>query len=432
MKILHTADWHMNDTLGRVDRSEDIFQALEQIARYLEEYEVDVMLVAGDLFSERSRPDQTRGAVARLKEIFLPFLRRGGTIVAIPGNHDSEIFFETMRDALDLVSFEDATASGQTTGRLWMAARARLLKLADKTGQIVQFALMPYPTARSYLSGESTSYPTIEAKHRAIQNKFLQTLEAFKNERIDKAQPSVLVSHIHVRGAQTHSLYKVSEVEDVVFEAGDIPTSWAYVAYGHIHKPQAPLPGATHVRYCGSVERLDYAEHDDNKSVVLIDIGPEGRRGEPQILPLQSTSIHRVEIRDTSNEMPKLAAQYADHETALVHYTLHWQPGRDNRDAICRELNTIFPRWYARDFVEIGKSDFGGLFESSGVDLRNVPETVRDYLQTQLRPSAQREEVLALAESLLAERDKEVQQSVMQRAEAQVSSKSKTRGSAGR
>jgi exonuclease SbcD len=427
MKILHTADWHMNDTLGRVDRTEDIFAALTQIAAYLEEHRVDVMLVAGDLFSERSRPDQTRGAVARIKDTFLPFLKRGGTIVAIPGNHDSEIFFETMRDTLDLIALGESSVPGtQATGRLWMAARARLLKLADPQGQIVQFALMPYPTARAYLSGDNTSYPTIEAKHRAIQEKFVQALDSFRNERIDKSLPAVLVSHVHVRGAQTHNLYKISEVEDVVFEQGDIPTAWAYVAYGHIHLPHAPLSGAPHVRYCGSVVPLDFAERNDQKSVVLLEIGAEGLVGEPQILPLQSTPIQHIEIRDPQADVPGLKQQYED-QTPLVHYTLHWKPGRDNRDAICRELNSVFPRWYAREFVEIGRDDYGGLFESSGVDLSNVTQTVRDYLGEQLRQAANREEVTALAETLLAERDKELQMQALARAEAQPKTRRSTR-----
>ena len=102
MKILHTGDWHMNDALGRVDRSDDIFAVIAQIAAYLDEYDVDVLLVAGDLFSERSSREQLRRAISRLRELFTPFLLRGGTIVAISGNHDSETFFETLRDALDL------------------------------------------------------------------------------------------------------------------------------------------------------------------------------------------------------------------------------------------------------------------------------------------------------------------------------------------
>ena len=76
MRILHTADWHLNHRLGRIDRNDDICRSLERIAGYLEEYHVDVMVVAGDLF-DRARPDEHRQGVATIREIFLPFLARG-------------------------------------------------------------------------------------------------------------------------------------------------------------------------------------------------------------------------------------------------------------------------------------------------------------------------------------------------------------------
>jgi DNA repair protein SbcD/Mre11 len=104
MRILHTSDWHMGDSLGRVDRSGDVVRALEQIAAWLDEGRVDVMMVTGDFFSDRLRKEQVRAAVAEMKRVFLPFLECGGAVLAISGNHDDEIFFETLRDALDLVA----------------------------------------------------------------------------------------------------------------------------------------------------------------------------------------------------------------------------------------------------------------------------------------------------------------------------------------
>ncbi len=185
MKILHTGDWHMNDTLGRVDRAADICRSLEQIATYLEEHEVDVMIVAGDLFSERSRIEQMRGAVGEIKRIFQPFLNRGGAILAISGNHDRDVFFEMLRDALDLVSpvakSDDGVVSG---GRLYISPAPRLLKLRGKDNQIVQFLLMPYPTPRYYLRDSDATYNTVEEKNRAVQTQFKMALEQQK-ARID-------------------------------------------------------------------------------------------------------------------------------------------------------------------------------------------------------------------------------------------------------
>jgi DNA repair protein SbcD/Mre11 len=55
------------------------------------------------------------------------------------------------------------------------------------------------------------------------------------------------MSHVHVRGVKAHNLYRLSETDDVIFEAGDIPAEFACVAYGHIHQPQEALGGAPRV-----------------------------------------------------------------------------------------------------------------------------------------------------------------------------------------
>lgn len=401
MKILHSSDWHMNETLGRVDRSEDICRALEQIARYLDEHEVDVMLATGDLFSERSRPEQMRGAVGKIREIFMPFLSRGGTIIAISGNHDSEIFFETLRDAFDLAApVSDDVGEIAPPGRLYLSSSPEILRLADDDGTVVQFVLMPYPTARAYLRGDATKYRTVEEKHTAIQRAFTGQLYNFMMS-LDASKPMVLVGHVHVRGTHVHSLYKISESEDVVFEPGNIPTNWAYVAYGHIHMPQAVFANAEHVRYAGSIERMDVAERDDQKSVVLVDVTPAGLVEPPRLLPLESTPLHTIEIEDPDVEIPELASRYPDAARALVAYTLHWEPGRHDREALAKQVQEIFPRWYSRRFVEIGHEAEDERTPSIE-RVHDVARNVRDYIRHNA-PEGVREALVEAAEELLAE-----------------------------
>jgi exonuclease SbcD len=398
VKILHTSDWHMNETLGRVDRSGDICRSLERIARYLDEREVDVMLATGDLFSERSRPEQMRAAVGKIKEIFLPFLERGGSIVAISGNHDNEVFFATLRDALDLAA--PAREGRPGSGRFHIASDPEIVRLAGEEGDVVQFVLMPYPTARAYLRGADAAYRTVEEKHRAIQEAFTKQLYAFMM-RLDPKLPVVLASHVHVRGVSVHTLYRISESEDVVFDPGNIPTNWAYVAYGHIHKGQALSAGAEHVRYAGSVERMDVAERDDEKSVVLVEVTPNGLAGPPELLPLEPTPIYAVEIRDPA-EIAGLAEQYPDPERALVAYTLHWEPGVHDRDALARAVQEVFPRWYSRRFKRVGH-DPAEEESAAGVStVHDVAGNVRDYVGANAAPE-HRDELLRLAEALLAE-----------------------------
>jgi exonuclease SbcD len=401
MRILHTSDWHLNDKLGRISRQGDIVKRLEQIANYLDEHKVDVMVVAGDLFSQYNRLDELKSAVGEINKVFKPFLLDGGTIVTISGNHDNEAFFNLMRFALDLADPIDTNKSGaRPRGRLYLAAEPTCLLLEDKAGEQVQFVLMPYPTSSRYLKGEKARYSSMDEKNRLLHQSMLKKINLIKDKYINPKLPSVLVGHAHIRGSELHNLYRISEREDVVFEAGDIPTNWAYAAYGHIHKPQA-LAGTTHVRYSGSIERLDFGERDDKKSVVLVEIGAKGRTQEPVCLPLNATPIYRVEINNPE-EISSLKDKYSELERALVRYKLTYKPGDHNRDAICRELDKIFPRWYEREIV-IDGSIISLKSSTNLINTQDLPTTVRTYLQQKLADNPDKDAVFKLAEQLLAD-----------------------------
>jgi len=53
-------------------------------------------------------------------------------------------------------------------------------------------------------------------------------------------------------------------------------------------------------------EPLDLGERRDDKGVVLVDVGPEGRQGEPQSLPLAATPIYAIDVHDPQTDLPRL------------------------------------------------------------------------------------------------------------------------------
>jgi len=157
-----------------------------------------------------------------------------------------------------------------------------------------------------------------------------------------------------------------------------------------------------HMRYCGSIERMDVAEGQDTKSVVLCEVGMHGLIREPQLLPLNSTPIYHVEITDPEMQIQQLLACYADAQNALVKYTLYWDPKKHIREELARQVEAIFPHWYERNFKEIGQnSDQKTVFAQQS--LLDVVATVRDYLNMNLAGDPQRDELLALTNELLAE-----------------------------
>jgi exonuclease SbcD len=407
MRILHTADWHLGDRLGRIDRTEDLRRAVERVAGYCASETADVLLVAGDLFSELAGPDGLREAIRHLQEVFCGFLRDGGTVLSLTGNHDKETFCQTLRHAMSLAA-PIGGDSGELVrpGRFYLATGPTLLRLAGRGDEVVQFVLMPYPTPTRYLTDEAAQrYQSLDEKNRHLMTAYTAWLHDVQTgPAFDPLLPTVLGAHVHVRGGELHTTFRLSPDEDVVFEDTDLPAGFAYVGLGHIHRAQF-LGGMTHVRYSGSIEKMDLGEGRDDKGVVLIDVGPEGRRDEPWVLPLASTPVYEVIIRSPKDELPGLREKYPDADRALVRIECTYTAGVDNREAVLRELETVFPRWYDRQVQEATALDKASLVAGEAPRAKSFEDTVRDYLWQELtnHDEALRDAVLARAEALLGE-----------------------------
>ena len=406
MRIIHTADWHLGDRIGSrgIDRTADIRRVVGQIAEYCAEERADVLIVAGDLFSDKlGLQKDLSDTIDHLGRTFRPFLQGGGTILTVTGNHDKEIPCQTLKHTLALADPKEYRAGELVApGRLYLATGPSFFRLADRGGREVQFLLMPYPTPTRYFDGSGQSGGTCEEVNRRLQAAYsnrLAEMMAAVQYRTDLQ--SVLIAHIHVRGAAlAHATFRISEEQDVLFNDGDIPAGFAYVALGHIHRAQC-LGGLDHVRYSGSPERLDLGERDDAKSVAFIEIGPEGRIGTVRELPLEATAFHDVVIDNPAEQIPHLSAQYPDAETALVRYRLEWRSGQDNRDELVRGVEAIFPRSYDPVVEERGRAVDTTRHASLPEQTSDPSHTVLHFLEKELDADPDRDDVLTLARDLL-------------------------------
>lgn len=406
MRILHTADWHLNDRLGRIDRTDDLRSAVERVAHLCRDHRVDLLLVAGDLFSELARPDALRETIRHWQDTFADFLGSGGTILTLTGNHDNENFCQTLRHAMTLA----APAVGKPgervpPGRLYLAAEPTFLRMADPAGgPDIQFVLMPYPTPTRYLTGEAGQrYGSLDEKNRLLVTAFDRVLNEFRaHPRFVAAEPAILAAHLQVYGSDYGpSLFRMTPGEDPIIPGERFHEQFHYVALGHVHKPQA-IAGHSHVRYSGSIEKMDLGEQHDSKGVVLFDIGANGLIGEPTTIPLPSTPIYEVQILEPATDLPRLRAEYPDAERDLVNLHIRYTAGVDQLEQLLKDLEAIFPRWYARDWQET--SALGPTLAIDGTDRsKSFAETVREYLSTELmnHSDAERAELSRLADQLI-------------------------------
>jgi exonuclease SbcD len=415
MKLLHTADWHLGKRLNRVDRADDLRRAVERVFAYCESESADALLIAGDLFDTVCRADDVCAAIDHLKDAARPFLERGGTILATTGNHDGETFCRTLQHTLALAAPSDARSGDMLApGRFHLITRPSLHRLVDPQGREVQFVLMPYPLASRYLDDASASYSGgAEGKHRRLREAFTDTLGRIRGGRgFDPARPAVLAAHLFLAGARLPGGREVTpddEKADIVCPPRDLGAGWAYVALGHVHRPQA-LGGQPHVRYSGSIERLNFDERDDAKQVVLVEIDERGLRTEPVSLPLEASPFLDVIVREPAAELPRWEAEFPRGTPALVRCQVVYRAGTDDLDEIHRRLDALFPRCYVRVIAEEGRASSPSATAQAADDARRVPQlrrgfrvTVMGYLQRRLAEHPDAEAILAAADGLIAE-----------------------------
>jgi exonuclease SbcD len=288
-------------------------------------------------------------------------------------------------------------ARGDGRPRVVFAERPALVPVTARTGEQVQLMLLPYPTSTRYDLPDpaKAGWPSPDDKRKALAEALRDRIrELSRDARSTPGVPVVFCGHFLVRGVR-EGLYQLSEAEDVPVEPGDLP-AYAYVALGHIHKAQ--IVGAPYVRYCGSLERMDRGEKDDRKLVLLADVGREGLRDLVE-LPLNATPFAHVTAA-SEDDLERAARELQEPERTLVSLSLDLSHDQPVGPLLAR-ARALFPRLWAPPEIQVRGA--APPPAPSAIDRRDVAGTVRSYLQEALADDPDREELLRLAEELLAE-----------------------------
>ncbi len=385
MRILHTSDWHLGARIGTQDRTDDLFARLRELCEYIDREEVDLLLVAGDVFDEH-RAEALARLVKRLGKLLTPRIEAGLTCVFVAGNHDREHVFPLLTGLQELVAADQPQ-------RVHFVDRPGLLPVTSRNGEALQLMLLPYPTPVRYaLADQRWSSP--EEKRQTLAAAVRASIDELGRDAA-KGVPMALCGHFLVRGVR-EGLYQLSEQEDVPVEPGDLP-GYAYIALGHIHKPQQV--GAPHIRYCGSLDRMDRGEAHDAKQALLVELGKGGLH-DIRELALDATPFRHVEA-SSEEELEVAAGGLADRERALVSLTFNLR--REQRlSPLLAAARGLFPRLYASPelrWLEAPAPEHAAL----ALDRRDLRGTVRSYLAHALKDDRDSEALASLVEELFGE-----------------------------
>ncbi|MEO1420329.1 MAG: exonuclease SbcCD subunit D [Pseudomonadota bacterium] len=257
MRILHTADLHLGRQFNGIPLDADHAAILDQIVSAITSRDVDVLVIAGDIFDRAAPPTsavrQFNGFLARVAS------ETDAAVVMIAGNHDSG-------DRIASMAIMTDTRRALIRGAI--SADEKPLFLTDAHGRV---AFTGLPFAYEYAARECFSD---EALH--TPEDVLAAQVACGRRNIPDGTRWVVVSHAFVAGASSSEserpLTRVGGIETVssaVFEGAH------YVALGHLHRPQSV--GAPHIRYSGSPLAFGFDESDCQKSMSLVEIDAVGQ-----------------------------------------------------------------------------------------------------------------------------------------------------------
>lgn len=287
--LMHTSDWHLGRTLHGQRRHDEHAAFLDWLAARADEYAVDVLVVAGDVFDSVA-PGHTAQS---LYYGFLQRIARPGRrhVVVVAGNHDSPSLLDAPSPLLRGL---DVHVTGVPGAR--PEDDVRVLERADGSLMAVCCAI-PYLRDRDLRTSEAGESPDDRERQRvdAVASRYAAAAayaEGVRAERHPDA-PWIVTGHAFAAGGKTvegdgvRSLYvgSLGGVPATVF-----PAAADYVALGHLHTAQT-VGGRETVRYSGAPMAMGFDESDRPKQVMLVTWeGP----GTPTVRPLDVPRFRRL------------------------------------------------------------------------------------------------------------------------------------------
>lgn len=272
MKILHTADWHIGQTFHEYDRSYEHQQFLNWLVETINDKQIDVLLISGDVF------DLTNPSAASVK-MFYTFLRK--TIALSPevqiiitaGNHDSPSRLESPKPLLEssnihIVGIVERMDDGT------IDYDKLVIPLRNKAGSIKAWC-MAVPFLRM---GDYPAIPDGENPYAAGVAKLYDNVYQFAAQKKQDGQSIICMGHLHTQQAEITDMDKTDRlimggVECIAASA--FHEDIRYVALGHIHKAQK-IGGKDHIRYCGSPIPMSFSELNYKHQVIAFDLNEKG------------------------------------------------------------------------------------------------------------------------------------------------------------
>lgn len=247
MKFMHLADLHIGKSVNGYSMIDDQVYALDQIVKLLEEENIEMLLIAGDIY-QNSVPSVE--AIRVFERFLIKLNNLNITTFIISGNHDSS---DRLSYANEFFRESKIYISNSYSGKI------EKISFEDNYGKI-NFYLFPYikpSNVKRYF--EDLEIYTYQDAVKAV----IESIDLDTDER------NIMISHQFILNAELSESEEIyaGEAEAVSM---NLYKDFDYVALGHIHKKQSFMNGK--IRYPGALLKYASSESNYEKSITIVEI----------------------------------------------------------------------------------------------------------------------------------------------------------------
>jgi len=321
MKILHTSDWHVGKVLKGRDRHDEHVAVLGSLVKVARDEDVDVVLIAGDVFETAAPTAKAQGLVMRT---LLALRDDGRQVVVIAGNHDNSALLDAVyRPVLGELGLH-------VLGTPKRPEAGGLLALRTRGGKPVNVAALPFLSHRYAVRAAEIMLHEFAVHALDYAQRFGEIVRLL-TQGFTADTVNVCMAHATLLGGRRGGGEREVQTSlDYELPASMFPATAHYVALGHLHRCQE-IPGPCPTFYSGSPLAIDFGEEANEPAALIVTAEP-GIRADAR--PVQIAGGRRLRtLRGTLDQVISEGEQAGD---AYVRVVLA-EPGRAGLGDLVRD-----------------------------------------------------------------------------------------------
>lgn len=358
MKFLHTADWHLGNSMFDIDRTEEFSSFLHWLKETIIKEKIEVLLVAGDIFDTINPPVVSK---CQYNDFLATLLNTDcKNVIIIGGNHDSGTLLDSEKK---LLKYLNVHVVGSINN---LQPEDMIFELYDKSKNVIGIcAAVPFAREnelRNYIEQNEASKSFSDLSYGNLYKKVYEAADKVRNGR---NIPIIATGHLYAANLEGRFSEETAETKsddgkrkiDVVGNLGSVhaevfPEGFDYVALGHIHY-STMVGKQSRIRYSGSPFVLGFDEAHLPRYVLVGEINKEEDSGE--LFFTNELEIKKIEVpafvkfkrlsgtcKDIKEELEKLKSTYKEKNTqTYIELYYKWEQGvniYEELEAISAEL----------------------------------------------------------------------------------------------